>query len=97
MEQVELFQKLGADINHIVLSHVDRRKDLSFHRDLMQTGVYVEYDSHFRWKDKEDNWLPSPKGPFYLILRNYAPDPELGKALVNIDAFVGPPGVFPAN
>jgi hypothetical protein len=23
-------------------------------------------------KDRESNWLPSPKGPFYLLLRNYA-------------------------
>ena len=26
--------------------------------------------------DKESNWLPTPKGPFYLIFRNYAPSPE---------------------
>lgn len=56
IEQVELFLKLGADINHIVLSHVDKRKDMGFHKELMQTGVYVEYDSHFRWKSKADNW-----------------------------------------
>jgi 5-phospho-D-xylono-1,4-lactonase len=56
MEQVELFVKLGADINHVVLSHVDKRKDMGFHRELMQTGVYVEYDSHFRWKQGEENY-----------------------------------------
>lgn len=56
MEQVELFMKLGADPGHIVLSHVDKHKDMSFHHDLMQTGVFVEYDSHFRWKTKDDNW-----------------------------------------
>jgi hypothetical protein len=27
--------------------------------------------------DKEANWLPAPKGPFYLLLRNYAPVPEV--------------------
>ena len=31
--------------------------------------------------DREANWLSSPKGPFYLILRNYAPVPELATAL----------------
>ena len=67
IEQVELFTKLGADINHVVLSHVDKRKDLSFHHDLMQTGVYVEYDSHFRWKEKDDNWT-------YALLENLLPD-----------------------
>lgn len=55
LEQVELFAKLGADLSHIVISHVDKNKDLTFHHDLMQTGVYVEYDSHFRWKDEENN------------------------------------------
>ncbi|HAQ21677.1 MAG TPA: aryldialkylphosphatase [Prolixibacteraceae bacterium] len=56
IDQVELFLKLGADPNHIVISHVDKCKDLSYHKDLMQTGVYVEYDSHFRWKTPDENW-----------------------------------------
>ena len=56
MEQVGLFQKLGADLHHVVISHVDKQKDIIFHHDLMQTGVYVEYDSHFRWKSMDENW-----------------------------------------
>ena len=67
VEQAELFLKLGADIKHIVLSHVDRNKDLSYHKTLMQTGVYVEYDSHFRWKNEEDNWT-------YTLLEKLLPD-----------------------
>ena len=67
LEQVELFLKLGADIKHIVLSHVDRNKDLSYHKALMQTGVYVEYDSHFRWKNEADNWT-------YTLLEKLLPD-----------------------
>lgn len=66
MEQVALFQKLGADLNHVVLSHVDKQKDLVFHKDLMQTGVYVEYDSHFRWKTKDENWT-------FTLLENMLP------------------------
>ncbi len=66
MEQVELFLKLGADLNHVVLSHVDKQKDLAFHKDLMQTGVYVEYDSHFRWKTIDEN-------PTYTLLENLLP------------------------
>lgn len=53
--QAELFDKLGADLNHIVISHVDKNKDLGYHRALLQTGVSVEYDSAFRWKEDE-NW-----------------------------------------
>lgn len=56
IEQVKLFDKLGADLEHVVLSHVDRCQDLVYHKDLMQTGVYVEYDSHFRWKKEEENF-----------------------------------------
>ncbi|HEY3371482.1 MAG TPA: hypothetical protein VGK10_11570 [Prolixibacteraceae bacterium] len=56
MEQVELFSKLGAHLDHVVISHVDKHKDLAFHHDLMQTGIHVEYDSHFRWKASDENW-----------------------------------------
>ncbi len=56
LEQVELFAKLGADLNHVVISHVDKNRDLAFHHDLLQTGVYVEYDSHFRLRMKGDDW-----------------------------------------
>lgn len=66
MEQVELFLKLGADLNHVVISHVDKQRDLAFHNDLLQTGVYVEYDSHFRMKMKNDNWT-------YTLLENMLP------------------------
>jgi 5-phospho-D-xylono-1,4-lactonase len=65
--QAELFLKLGADLNHIVLSHVDKNKDLGYHRELVQTGVYVEYDSHFRWKSEEENWT-------YTLLENLLPE-----------------------
>ncbi|HEY6978255.1 MAG TPA: hypothetical protein VH396_18270 [Chitinophagaceae bacterium] len=64
--QAELFSKLGANLNHIVISHVDKNKDLGYHKELMRTGVYVEYDSHFRWKKGEENWT-------YTLLENLLP------------------------
>ena len=36
--------------------------------------LYVQHDSP--GKDKEANWLPAPKGPFYMIMREYWPKPE---------------------
>jgi phosphotriesterase-related protein len=66
IEQAELFSKLGADLNHVVLSHVDKNKDLDYQKALMQAGVYVEYDSHFRWKT-EDNWT-------YTLLEKLLPE-----------------------
>ena len=56
IDQVNLFYKLGANLQHVVLSHVDKSKDLALHKELMETGVYVEYDSHFRWKKGEVNF-----------------------------------------
>jgi hypothetical protein len=32
-------------------------------------------------KEKASNWLPAPKGPFYMLIRNYAPAEEAVKAL----------------
>ncbi len=66
LEQVELFAKLGADLNHVVISHVDKNRDLAFHHDLLQTGVYVEYDSHFRLRMKGDDWT-------FILLENMLP------------------------
>jgi phosphotriesterase-related protein len=54
--QAVLFDKSGADLNHIVLSHVDRNKDIGYHMELMQMGISVEYDSAFRWKGTDENW-----------------------------------------
>jgi phosphotriesterase-related protein len=56
LAQVELFHLLGADLNHVVISHVDRCKDLGYHQALMRTGVRVEYDSAFRWKAGNENF-----------------------------------------
>jgi phosphotriesterase-related protein len=64
--QANLFDKLGADLKHVVLSHVDRNKDLGYQKELMQTGVYVEYDSHFRWKKNEENFT-------YKLLQYFLP------------------------
>lgn len=50
LEQIELLSKFGVDLSHVVLSHTDRRPDEAYHRDILDSGVRVEYDSAFRWK-----------------------------------------------
>lgn len=55
-EQAKLFEKLGADLEHVVLSHVDRNKSLDYQKKVLDTGVRVEYDSAFRWKEGDKNW-----------------------------------------
>ncbi|MAX26840.1 MAG: aryldialkylphosphatase [Phycisphaeraceae bacterium] len=50
MEQLELLRDHGVDLKHVVLSHLDRKSDVAYHRDVLQSGVCLEYDSAFRWK-----------------------------------------------
>tara|TARA_R110002094_G_scaffold138153_1_gene129576 strand:+ start:99 stop:1079 length:981 start_codon:yes stop_codon:yes gene_type:complete len=56
LEQAKLFEKLGANLQHVVLSHVDRAKEVDYNRAVLDTGVRLEYDSAFRWKDSEPNY-----------------------------------------
>jgi hypothetical protein len=36
--------------------------------------LYVQHESP--GKAKEANWLPAPKGPFFMVMREYWPKPE---------------------
>jgi phosphotriesterase-related protein len=51
LEQVELLAELGVDPSHVILSHVDKITDRGYHRDLLATGAFCEYDQSFRWGD----------------------------------------------
>lgn len=55
LEQVELLSGNGADLRHVVLSHLDRNRDVDHHRAVLKTGVRLEYDSAFRWKQEQGN------------------------------------------
>ena len=39
------------------------------------TILYIQADSP--GKDKESNWLPAPKEPFYMLMRMYLPKIEV--------------------
>lgn len=55
LEQVSVFNETAVDLRHVVLSHTDRNPSLSYHRELLSTGVNLEYDSAFRWKAEQGN------------------------------------------
>lgn len=55
LEQVELLARHSADLAHVVLSHTDRKPDHGYHREILSTGVKVEYDSAFRWPQDKPN------------------------------------------
>jgi hypothetical protein len=52
------------------------------------TTIYLQQDDP--GKSRRGNWLPSPSGAFYLILRVYAPGPAMIESLTNPDAYVIP-------
>lgn len=55
IEQVEALMAEGVDLRHVVLSHLDRYPDIVYHREILASGVSVEYDSAFRWKPGQGN------------------------------------------
>jgi hypothetical protein len=57
--------------------------------------LYLQQDNP--GPDLEPNWLPTPAGPFYPIIRVYAPDAEIAAALENPTTFHGPPPLVPAG
>jgi 5-phospho-D-xylono-1,4-lactonase len=67
LAQAKLFIKLGADPEHIVLSHLDKNHDPEYQRNVLDMGVSIEYDSHFRWKNERAN-------PTYILLETLLPE-----------------------
>jgi phosphotriesterase-related protein len=60
LDQIELFSKLGVPLEHVCISHTDRKPDAGYHREILSTGVFVEYDSAFRWACKAETGSRNP-------------------------------------
>ena len=54
-QQLDLLAKHGVSPSHIVLSHMDRNPDWKLHRDIAQTGAFLEYDGPGRVKYFPEN------------------------------------------
>lgn len=78
LEQVRLLADLGVDLGHVVLSHVDKIVDRGYHRELMGTGVHLEYDQSFRWGDQPNGTLQ--------VMEWAAEDGLLGQVVLGMDA-----------
>lgn len=48
MSQIDLLDRLGVPLERVVLSHTDKVVDPAYHRDLLDTGVNLEYDQALR-------------------------------------------------
>ena len=57
LEQIRLLSDLGVDLGHVALSHVDKIVDRGYHRELLSSGAFAEYDQSFRWGDDPNGTL----------------------------------------
>ncbi len=93
LEQVRLLQELGVELGHVALSHVDKVVDRGYHRELLSSGAFAEYDQSFRWGER-------PNGTVQLLDWMIA-DGLDGQVVVGMDAakrgyyhvFGGQPGL----
>jgi phosphotriesterase-related protein len=53
VEQIKLFIKLGIKLNRVTLSHTDKENDHGYHRELLSSGINVEYDQSLRQFNEE--------------------------------------------
>jgi 5-phospho-D-xylono-1,4-lactonase len=55
LEQVRLLTGAGVSPDAITLSHTDKVVDRGYHREILESGVFVEYDQAFRWPAGAEN------------------------------------------
>lgn len=79
IDQVDLLLEHGVAPQKITLSHVDRIPAPQHHRQLLNFGVNVEYDSAFRWSAEHD---PNPTVSLIATLLPEFP----GQILIGMDA-----------
>jgi phosphotriesterase-related protein len=48
LQQISLLNSLGADLSRVVLSHTDKHPNRTYHREILASGVNVEYDQSIR-------------------------------------------------
>jgi phosphotriesterase-related protein len=109
LEQIALLTDLGADARHIVLSHVDKVVDRAYHREIVSTGAFVEYDQAFRWGEAANGtttllrWMVEDDLADRVVMGNdaarrrylhvFGGQPGLAWLLDHVPALVGTPVV----
>ena len=51
LEQINLFNKLKIPVGKVTLSHTDKENDVSYHKEILSSGINVEYDQSLRQSD----------------------------------------------
>ena len=107
LEQIELLTDLGVHARHITLSHVDIVVDRDYHREIVSTGAFVEYDQVWRWGDGANGtirllrWMVEDHLSDHIVVGNdaarrryykvFGGTPGLGWLLDNLIGLMGRP------
>ena len=51
VEQINLFAKLKIPVGKVTLSHTDKENDIGYHKEILSSGINVEYDQSLRQSD----------------------------------------------
>jgi phosphotriesterase-related protein len=51
LEQINLFNKLNIPLHKVTLSHTDKENDVGYHKEILSSGINVEYDQSLRQSD----------------------------------------------
>ncbi len=81
LEQLRFLADHGVEPRHVTLSHVDKVVDRGYHRELLGTGAFAEFDQAFRWPAGDG----AGNGTFRL-LEWLAEDGLDGQVVVGMDA-----------
>ena len=54
LQQIDIFLKLGINLENVVMSHTDKEPDSSYHNEILSTGINVEYDQSLRQIEMEE-------------------------------------------
>ncbi len=55
LDQIELLARHGVRSSAVTLSHTDKVVDAGYHREILSTGAFLEYDQAFRWREGPPN------------------------------------------
>ncbi|MDO8540264.1 MAG: hypothetical protein Q7S40_07460 [Opitutaceae bacterium] len=70
LEQIKILRQFGVDLHHVCLSHTDAKPDIAYHREILASGVRVEFDRAFRWPANGGN----PTRDLLVVLLRDFPD-----------------------
>jgi 5-phospho-D-xylono-1,4-lactonase len=57
LEQLRFLGDRGVPAEHVILSHIDKVVDVGYHREILASGAYGEYDQAFRWGERPNGTL----------------------------------------